>query len=569
VYYLFQDGYFPSLQYLEKYSPKEIKVKKLTFIVCTVMLAVFVSSCGNTDRGDGYGHMYNASLLGNPKSLDPQYASDSSSATVIKNLYSGLMISDRTGNISCCNAESYNISDDGKVYTFNLRKDNYWFFDKNSDDIVDDDECFPVKADDYVFALQRILAPEMQSPYAEDFSCIKGADKVLTGEKPPESAEIYAPDDYTLMIALENPDSEFLSLLSTSASYPCNRNFFYSTKGRYGLDDRSVMSNGAFYVRQWFYDPYGVNNILYMRRNEKNLNEKFDIAPSYLSFSIQESQQEVEQVFKDDETECFTAMDISAYKPEKYSVDSISAVTLGIIFRKGNKYFDNKNIRKAFACSVNRESVLREDTDLQTAYGIIPPAVNILGRSYRELSSDNQFRVYSPDEAKRFFSQGTSELKTESIPEMTVLVNTQTINSSYFKGVVENWENLFGISIGIEDVMPEEFENRIRENDFSIALYPLSADYPNGVSVIRQFEKNDFLRNDASEIKLSDALIRCKDINELVEKYTDAERFILEEYTFIPLFYKNVYLVAYKDNEDIFYDPFSGAVDYRLAKNFD
>ena len=66
-----------------------------------------------------------------------------------------------------------------------------------------------------------------------------------------------------------------------------------STKGRYGLDDRSVMSNGPFFVRQWFYDPYGSNNILYMRKNEINVNDKYEVLPSFVSFSVQDSEAEV------------------------------------------------------------------------------------------------------------------------------------------------------------------------------------------------------------------------------------------------------------------------------------
>ncbi|MDE7137184.1 MAG: peptide ABC transporter substrate-binding protein, partial [Ruminococcus sp.] len=141
--------------------------------ICTVLCAVTLSSCGNNDRGDGTGHMYDVSVLGNPESLDPQYATDSASNTIIKNLYSGLMSTDSNGNIFCCNAESYTVSSDGLEYTFNLKQDNYWFFDENDDDIIDDDEYFPVTASDYVFAFRRILDPAMQSPYAESFSCIR------------------------------------------------------------------------------------------------------------------------------------------------------------------------------------------------------------------------------------------------------------------------------------------------------------------------------------------------------------------------------------------------------------
>ena len=82
--------------------------------------------------------MFNLCLLGNPKSLDPQFANDESSNTVIANLYSGLLKMDESGTILCDNAESYTISPDGKSYTFKLRQDNYWFIDKNKNDKADE-----------------------------------------------------------------------------------------------------------------------------------------------------------------------------------------------------------------------------------------------------------------------------------------------------------------------------------------------------------------------------------------------------------------------------------------------
>ena len=57
-------------------------------------------------------------------------------------------------------------------------------------------------------------------------------------------------------------------------------------------------------------------------------------------------------------------------------------------------------------------------------------------------------------------------------------------------------------------------------------------------------------------------------MNQLVDSYAAAEKALLEQYGFIPLFYKNSYIVANKDNEDIIYDPFTGSVDYRIAKNY-
>lgn len=544
-------------------------MKKTSLLMSVLLLAAMTTGCGNEDKGSGTGHQYKAVLDKNPSSLDPQFADDPSSNTVIKNLYSGLMRVDSAGNIVCCNAESYTVSSDGTAYTFNLRDDNFWFFDTNDDDVIEEDEYFPVTAKDYVFALRRVLDPKMKSPYAQDFSCVKGAKLAGRGLIDPSEAEIYAPDDMTLVVALEEPNTEFLYLMTTPAAYPCNEEFFDSTKGRYGLDDRSVMSNGAFFVRQWFYDPYGNNNILYMKRNDADWSETYDINPALLSFSIERNEEDIRAQFKSDNTECFATLNRNPYNPKKYLVEGTSATTLGLIFNPEDRYFSNENMRKALALGVDREKLSKNlDSDLSPAYGIIPPAVKLSGRSYRELVSDMSFDLFDRETAQSCFAQGKAEIGTESLESVKILVCGGSVDTAALHTITQDWQNIFSSYIGIDEVTEDEFYKRIESGDYSIALYPLKGELGYGASVIAQFERVPCLQYVAGGEEISSSLRNCQDTNALVEAYTSAERGIIEGYGFVPVFYKKTYLIAKKDNEQIYYDPFTEAIDFRLALNY-
>ena len=534
------------------------------------MCAAALVSCGNDDKEDGSGHMFDVSLNGNPQSLDPQFADDSASNTVVKNLYSGLMRVDKSGNVVCCNAESYRVSEDGMVYTFNLRDDNFWFFDVNDDDVIEEEEYFPVTAYDYAFGLRRVLDPKMKSPYREDFSCIVGAYEVMNGLEPADFAEIHVIDEKTLTIVIDAPNAEFLQLMASAAAYPCNEEFFNSTKGRYGLDDRSVMSNGAFFVRQWFYDPYGSNNILYMKRNDANWSETYDIMPSFLSFAIEKNEADIRESFKKEETECFTTLNKSRYNEEKYLIHGFPAITLGLVFNEENEYFDNMNLRKAFALSIDREEIEKTlDDDIMTASGIIPPAVRIHGRSYREHISDEPFCTYDGEQAKECLEAAKKEAEFASLGEMKILVNAETIDSAQLHVITQKWQELFGFYVGIEDVSAEEFSSRIESGDYTIALYPLKGESESGSAVIKALEESKPCRKALEKSAVSKGFKGCGTTELLVEKYSEAEQIIMHSYRFIPLFYKKAYLVANKENEDIIYDPFTGAVDYRIAQNYD
>lgn len=544
-------------------------MKKTAIFLSLILTASFFSSCGNDDRGDGSGHMFDVTLCGNPQSLDPQFAYDPASNTVIKNLYSGLMRVDESGNVVCCNAESYRVSDDGMVYTFVLNGTNMWFYDENHDDVIDKSEYYPVTAYDYQFALRRVLDPKMNSPYRNEFSCIMGAEEVINGMEEPEYAEIQALDEKTLTIVLNAPNAEFLRLMATAAAFPCNEDFFRSTKGRYGLDDKSVMSNGAFFVRQWFYDPYGSNNILYMKRNDANWTDNFDIMPSFVSFAIKNDEEEIRGAFKDEETECFTSLNPGSYNSERYLIEGIPALTLGLVFNPDDELFSSVNLRKALSLAIDRDELAsRIDSDLQSASGIIPPAVTVHGRSYRELVSDKPFCTYNSDQAVECYEAAKSELQKASFGDLEILVDANTVDSSYLHMITQKWQELFGIYIGIKDVSSEQFSECIESGNYSIALYPLKARLGLGSSVIREAESIKPCADMFADGTLSQALTVCTTADELVDKYSEAEQLIIHSYRFVPIFYKNAYLIAYSDNEDIIYDPFTEAIDYRIAQNY-
>ena len=109
--------------------------------VCTLPLC---TGCSipflEQEESDGSGYLFTASLAANPKSLDPQSATDAASKTIIENLYEGLVELDENGSPQLAAAENYTVSPDGLTYTFTLKSDRFWFYDANADDVVDDDE---------------------------------------------------------------------------------------------------------------------------------------------------------------------------------------------------------------------------------------------------------------------------------------------------------------------------------------------------------------------------------------------------------------------------------------------
>lgn len=84
-------------------------------------------------------------------SLDPQVNFDAAAGWIQSDVYEGLVNFDGSGKVIPGAAESWDISPDGKVYTFHLRDGLKW---SNGD---------PLMAQDFVNSVVRTLNPETAS----------------------------------------------------------------------------------------------------------------------------------------------------------------------------------------------------------------------------------------------------------------------------------------------------------------------------------------------------------------------------------------------------------------------
>ena len=224
-------------------------IQNIALVFFMIITILTVTSC---KEDDGSGYIYRMNLQNNPKNLDAQMATDKESIMVITNMMEGLMKVQASGAIVPAAAESFEMSEDGLIYTFYLKQNQQW------DTLAD--FSAEVTADDFVFAFQRIFEKQTNSPYSKDYICIKNASAIINGVMDASSLGVKATDKYTVEFTLEYPYYDFLSLLTKSAAMPCNREFFELTKGKYGMSAEATASNGAFYLKEWNYDPYWDNN---------------------------------------------------------------------------------------------------------------------------------------------------------------------------------------------------------------------------------------------------------------------------------------------------------------------
>lgn len=143
-----------------------------------------------------------------PYTMDPSKNVTGDSLIYLNHIFEGLVSKDKDGKIIPAAAQSWNISSDGLVYTFNLRQDAYWS-DGN-----------PVLAKDFVYSFRRLFDPNTKSKFAYQYNFINNSKNILNGEMETKYLGVEAIDDYTLEIVLDMPLTYFLEILSYPTFYP-------------------------------------------------------------------------------------------------------------------------------------------------------------------------------------------------------------------------------------------------------------------------------------------------------------------------------------------------------------
>ncbi|HAJ96885.1 MAG TPA: hypothetical protein DCO72_04030 [Ruminococcus sp.] len=536
------------------------------FLTLAVLLAYV--GCSYHQEDDGTGYLFTCELSGNPACLDPQYTENFNAFPVMTNMMEGLFRLDSEGNAILAEAEDYIVSDDGLQYRFTLKDNCYWY---GVD--MDSENPLPVTAEDYVFAFQRLVDPAMRSPYSEKVSFLKNADKIIAGKADAQSLGVFALNDKTIEFELEKPNPEFFQILAQSYAVPCNEQFFRSSKGRYGLDEKTILSNGAFYLTKWNYDQYSNGNFITLKKN-KLYYDADSVSPSSLQFNISHSKTEAEQNFANGNSDVILT-DIypkDYFNSTKYTVKESRNITLGLIFNPKHNLLKNDKLRQALACSINRTAlnpIVSED--IEPACGLIAPAVTMLGRSYRELYADEPLAMpYDPVTASKLFDRASAELGLNSMNSVQIMVSSNIRDTDALLAICQEWQNIFGYYIGIETVSPDEYQRRLSEGEYSIALWGFTPDRNSCYASLEEFASNSDLLEFQSNYfsTLLDTLSTANKVADSVNLYGTAEQTAINTHVFIPLFYKNSYLIYTSVNTNIDFNPFSGAILFRNARHF-
>lgn len=194
---------------------------------------ILFTGCGSSSEDTR--HIFRYRLGSDPPSLDPIHCTDTSSATIVLKIFEGLVDQDpETMNIVPALSERWEISNDGLVYTFYLKKGIKFHNGRE------------VTSADFRYNFERCLMPKNLSERSWVLAPIKGSGDMLSG-KATSLSGMETPDDYTVILHLDRPFAPFLSYLAMEAG---------RVVAREGIDNGSFtpIGTGPYKFISWEHD---------------------------------------------------------------------------------------------------------------------------------------------------------------------------------------------------------------------------------------------------------------------------------------------------------------------------
>lgn len=478
----------------------------------------------------------NVALTTDPDNLDASRADDTSKNSVILEVQETLVRFDENGELQPAGAESWDISEDGLVYTFHLRDNKY----AGGEDVV---------AADYVNCMLRTLDPEVGSHDAGTFYVIKGAEEYNTGKIGKEEVGVKAIDDKTLEITLKEAVPYFIQMANTSKLTPIPEE---NTKGddntAYGSDAEKMDYSGPFMIEEW---QRGSGITL---KKNPNYWDAESVKLEEVNFQLVQEENTRQQMFEQGKLDVLEGINDQYYEKVKGHIDS-RKTTLVELAKPGNSYicfnnqdpegiFTNAKIRKAFSLAIDRETyvekVLRKDTP---AYGIIPPATNNGDTKFRD--NVEEPLKYNKEEAKALFEEGLAEIgkKAEDITVTFLQGNANNdtkVKSEFFQN---QWETTLGVKVKIDTAADNAtFNATVSKGMYQICNTGWGADYNDPMTFMQLYTTGDgnnapFASNETYD-QLIDACKTELDMKVREQKFAEAEQILLsEEASIAPLTY--------------------------------
>ncbi|KAJ49354.1 peptide/nickel transport system substrate-binding protein [Clostridium tetanomorphum] len=393
-----------------------------------------------------------------PRGLDPAYVDDGESAKVIVNVYEGLLkYKEGSTELEPCLAESWNISKDGKEYTFKLRK-GVKFHDGTA-----------FNADAVKFNIERQFLPNVKEdmPYASfTFGSVQKVEKI---------------DDYTVKIILKEPYTPFLANLAMCLAAPMASP--QAVKKNNGNLNEAPVGTGPFKFVSW-----KKGESITLEKNNDYWGEKAKVDKAIFKFTKENSVRASELMTGAvDIMDGVDPNDVQKIKDNKMNILNEKGMNINYMaFNCSRPPFNNVKLRQAISYAINKEELVKYLYQGFADVANTPLPSFIPGFNDRVKSYD-----YNPEKAR----QSLKEAGKENLQiKMIAYSNPRPynpVNGQKLAEAIQNYLAKVGVKATI-DVYPwKEYKEKIAQGEGDVLFYGWTGDNGDADNFLSLFDSKE------------------------------------------------------------------------------
>ncbi len=475
---------------------------------------------------------------GEPQSLDQAQISIDIEGFIIRDLSEGLTVYDAKGKVIPGTAESWTVSEDGKVYTFKIRDAAKW------------SDGSPVTAADFVYSMTRLLDPATAAGYANILYPIKGAEAFNQKKAKAEDLGLKAVNDKTLEITLERPTPYFLQLMTHYTALPVNKASI-EKDGKDFTKPGKMVTNGAYMLTEYVANDHvtAVKNPHYWDA----ANVKID----KVIYNPSEDQAATERMFENGELDIVYQYqaDQRDFLKKKLAEDHVYATpalsTYYYAFDTRHEPFSDVRVRKALSMAIDRDFLAEKifGGAQLPAYNLVPPGME--GYTAPKFDIADMDQLDREDAAKALlkeagYGEGGKPLKID------IRYNTNENHKKVAIAVADMWKAI-GATVTTQNLDVKAHYAYLQEGgQFDVARAAWAADYADPenflnllVSTNKAFNYGHWVNAKFDE--LMKASYEERDPAKRMKILADAEAIALNEYSITPMMnYASLWLVSRK-----------------------
>ena len=255
---------------------------------------------------------------------------------------------------------------------------------------------------------------------------------------------------------------------------------------------------------------------------------------------------------------CSAALDETGEATSLQSI-SYSDTTWSLLFNC-NSVFGSTPLRQAMA-EVARTAASTPDSGLfAPATGLIPDGLTVDGIDYRDAAGDP---TPAPVDAVSLYREARQGMSNSDFNNVTLLLPAGSGLTQAAEEINGEWQKQFSLFFSLEEVEPEEFEKRLAEGNYTIALAPISAESGSVYNVLAQFTAqgggltgyaNSLYATQLAASSTATGSARCSLL-------ADCERQLLSDCAVVPLFSQQKRLLIADGIQGLVFDPFGPVLD--------